>query len=254
MFSAGASLSQLVRTGAHLVVLTLFAGSPAAPFSETAEEIHESCGYPNELMATVRRSEDLAAIERIGADAQHAGFLDAIYRRAPDGNWLCRPGHDMFNPVPPAEPALWASVIAYLDATCDRLRPGLVLTCAAIGGHIDHLITRQCCEQIARTRNLELLIWEDLPYATGNPEPGGGGPHPAVYSTASAFDWAAKWHAVAAYQSQLRMLWPDGDDWQADLSVHARRQGRQRPAELSWRTTPASPTSHGSEPGAGRAA
>ncbi len=89
----GATLADLTAHGVEVHVVTLFAGAPTEPLSTVARTFHHNCGLPQDVTAVaVRIEKDRAAMDELGARAQHCGFLNAIYRRAPDGSWLC--GHD----------------------------------------------------------------------------------------------------------------------------------------------------------------
>lgn len=232
VLSAGGTIGRLVRGGAQVDVVTLFAGTPRGGLSETARHIHSLCGYaPNGSPAGQRRAEDVAALAILGARARHAGFLDAIYRTGPDGDWLCRPGRDMFVPEPTAEPELSAALLGHLEQVAAEQRPKLVLTCAAVGGHLDHRLARDAAVRVGRTLGVTTLLWEDLPYAVGRrtgPAPG----RPVPWSVDRA-SWLDKCMAIAQYRSQLGMLWPDGG-WQRELQAHALSWDGEHRVELFW--------------------
>ncbi|MGH3869204.1 MAG: PIG-L deacetylase family protein [Pseudonocardiaceae bacterium] len=99
--SAGATLTDFVARGADVNVFTLFAGAPPEPLSEVARAFHVKCGLSQDASAgALRIDEDRAAMDQLGVRAHHCGFLDAIYRRAPDGHWLCEHDRAMFDGLP----------------------------------------------------------------------------------------------------------------------------------------------------------
>lgn len=108
-----------------------------------------------------------ATLAELGARAQYRGFLDAIYRRAPDGSWLC--GHDqaMFDNLP-LDPLL-GEVSREVNRILAAIRPDLMLTCAAIGDHIDHRLTTAAVRNAVHGTEIHTLLWEDLPYAINHP-------------------------------------------------------------------------------------
>lgn len=234
VLSAGGLLSQLIRGGAEVDVVTLFAGIPHGELSGTARHIHDLCGYdPDGSPVVQRRAEDVAALTRLMARVWHADFCDAIYRRTSDGSWLCRPGRDMFHPGLAAEPGLTAGLVAYLGGLATAVRPEVVLTCAAIGDHVDHRLARDAGIRLGQDLGGLTLAWEDLPYAVGRPPAPAPGKHRPIPWPVDDASWAAKLAAVGQYRSQLRLLWPDGG-WQADLEAHARARDERQPVELVW--------------------
>jgi LmbE family N-acetylglucosaminyl deacetylase len=103
----------------------------------------------------VRRGEDKAAAAIVGARTLHFDFLDCVYRRAPDGEWL----YSEIS-VPPHEADTdYPDRIA--QAISSRLRPDDRLVCQlALGSHVDHVLVRQAAELLGRP----LLYVIDVPY------------------------------------------------------------------------------------------
>ncbi len=124
-----------------------------------------------------------------------------------------------------------------VEGAIEATRPHLVLTCAAIGDHVDHCLTRDAVLVAARGKDIRLRLWQDIPYAVWHGSsleavaPGAGAPE--LVETPDDRAWRAKHQAVAAYVSQLRMLWPDSD-FRDDLDRHARSLGGARRGELFW--------------------
>ncbi|MGH3717705.1 MAG: PIG-L deacetylase family protein [Pseudonocardiaceae bacterium] len=231
--SAGATLADFATRGADVEVCTLFAGVPCEPLSVVARAFHTTCDLPQDTSAVARRiEEDRAAMDQLGARAHYCGFLDFIYRRAPDGRPLC--GHDqaMFDDLPLEWDGLLGEVSREVGRVVAALAPDLVLTCAAVGDHIDHRLTRAAVLDAVTT--VPILLWEDLPYGIGRPPLA---PPPRAPTT-SREAWERKWRAIACYPTQIRMLWPAGTDWTAELRTHAQTRGNGRPAELMVSPTP----------------
>jgi LmbE family N-acetylglucosaminyl deacetylase len=165
-------------------------------------------------------------MHELGAHAHHREFLDAIYRRAPDGQWLCRHDQAMFDAVP-LDQDLLDKVSREVRHVLHTVDPDLVLTCAAIGDHIDHRLTRAAALH-AVTSTEAILLWEDIPYAIGHPPT----PTPHLPPPESSEAWERKWRAIACYATQVRMLWPTNTDWAVHLLAHAQTRGHGHPAEL----------------------
>lgn len=245
VMSFGAGLARAARDGATVTVYTTFAGSATPPYSPAARRMHGIWGLaPEDDAALHRRREDIAALAHLGADHRHGRFLDAIYRRLPDGRWLA--GHVegrkklAFNERPPDDDRdLVAGIKDDLGSLIGELDPTLIVTCAAVGGHSDHLATRDAALFAAYERGVPVRLWEDLPYALfrpdtvelpqgfrrGSPEAGPAGEEPR----------ARKLRAVASYSSQVTMF--DGRDggFLDRLAAHG---------ETTW------PVVRGSAPGA----
>jgi LmbE family N-acetylglucosaminyl deacetylase len=230
--SAGALLAGLADGGSDVHVVTLFAGLPQEAISPLARAFHDSCDLPHDATAVAaRRREDLDAIHILGARAHHAELLDAVYRRRRDGEWLYDDGWALFDGMSPADDVM-TEVRACVERFLDLLTPDLILTCAAVGGHADHLFTRTAVTAVAEPTEAGVMLWEDLPYAIGAGQPGHmGTPLPIRVSPA---DWERKRAAVARYASQTRILWPGYADWARTLKDHALSRGNGQLAEVLW--------------------
>jgi hypothetical protein len=121
-----------------------------------------------------------------------------------------------------------------------------VLTCAAIGRHIDHVRTRDAVLTSARTADVEVRLWQDQPYAAlypGIPDlPPGHELRDGDAEVVSAASWDAKLAAVAHYGSQLESLRHDGtvvaEQLDAQGRLVAEAHGPHARAELTWRVHP----------------
>lgn len=231
VLSAGASLSEGVLEGHAIEVYTLFAGIACPPFSPIALAFHDACGLGHDA-TSARRDEDLAAMMAIGASAHHGPFLDAVYRQRADGTWLCAHEDGMFDPAWPAEPALLSSLETAIRCRCEVFRPTMIATCFALGSHVDHRLTHTAALRVSQLLQVPLLLWEDLPYAVGDPLR--EAPDPAIMLRARPEAWHRKRQAIRCYPSQIRMLWPVEADWWDILWHHATIRGGDAPAELAW--------------------
>jgi LmbE family N-acetylglucosaminyl deacetylase len=230
--SVGALLAGLARRGTEVHVVTLFAGAPQESLSPVAHAFHHACRLPHNATAVaVRRHEDLEAMRILGAQAHHAGLLDALYRRSRDGRWSCDHDRAMFDTAS-AEEGILAAVCDSVERFQELVRPDLIITCAAIGGHVDHVLGKTAVTAVAEMTDTRFLLWEDLPYAIGRRLSADIGK--PVQMPVSPADWARKREAVARYASQTRMLWPDRGDWVKALTEHALDRGAGRLVEVLW--------------------
>lgn len=232
VLSIGATLHAMAQTGHAVLIATVFSGDPPHGLSPVAHAFHADCGLGDDAMA-VRREEDRLAVRQLGCQAHRLDFADAIYRQAESGHWLCRHDRAMFTDESRDRPGLRHEISEAIAALTAQLSPAIMLTCAAVGGHVDHRLTRQAVTTTSRHRGLPLVLWQDLPYAVSTEAAA-----PADVCERPSYPgdeaWEAKAAAVACYPSQLRMLWPDGRLGWRSLYDHGLRVGAGRPAELGW--------------------
>lgn len=234
VLSIGATIACLVSQGVAVEVLTLFAGQPVGDLSPVARHFHDLCEHTHNSSAIrARRKEDQVAMEALGAQWTHSDFLDAVYRRTRDGQWLCIEDLAMFADDLADESYLVEELSKHISLSVNHLAPDLLFTSAANGGHVDHSHTLRATRATAEGFGLRMLAWEDLPYAIGT-EP--MTPQEAAEQVCLPLHerhWISKLNAVDAYASQVRMLWPAGD-WATELTTHATSRGAGTPVELLW--------------------
>jgi LmbE family N-acetylglucosaminyl deacetylase len=219
--SAGGRIFDLTASGHEVLVWTMFAKSAFPPYSPLAQDLHDLWKLPDDPVG-VRRIEDERAVTRLGAEARHSEFLDAIYRRDPAG-WRFVEGASLY--APDDDAGLHASLCATVRDALSA-EPDLVLTAAAVGSHVDHVAVRDAVLATCRDTGVPVRLWQDLPYSARTSQAPGvpagtslGAPEAIPVSGAG---WLAKCDAVACYASQLPALWPDDADFRVPLAAHAR--------------------------------
>ncbi|MDF2708572.1 MAG: hypothetical protein K0R62_4224 [Nonomuraea muscovyensis] len=253
VLSWGGTIAALTRRGVRVVVLTVFAGCGGDPLPPYAEQYHSWWRASGTVAAAVaataaegmrlRRAEDARACAALAAEPVHLDFTEALYRRRADGSPRCAAGDDLFSAPDPDDLALQRAVAGALGGWIAELVPGEVHAPAAVGGHLDHVLTARACASALRD-GPPGRWYEDLPYAMEPPEPGvpAAGLGPAAASPLTGGDWRRKVAAAAAYRSQHPMLWDD--DWPDRLLAHAREAGGGTPAERHWAAAPGSNGDH----------
>lgn len=163
VFSAGGLIYEQAQAGIPVEIWTVMSGfAPEEAVSPFAALHHHLWGASSAEEATrLRRHEDQCAAAILEADVVHFDFLDCLYRRGMNGEWLYS---DVFA-TPHLEDAGLPSQIA------ETLRPGLepedVLVCQlALGSHVDHVLVRQGAELLG----LSLVYDIDVPYIFYHPE------------------------------------------------------------------------------------
>lgn len=244
VLSAGGRIADLAAAGMRVTVFTVFAGDPSGPYSALARILHKTWGLAREPVRQ-RRAEDRRALDCLQARPIHGTELDAIYRKNGDGGWLVDNGTWPTEHDTKSELELTDRIAATVAEVIATLRPELVLTCASIGGHIDHRHTCDAVRTATAATGTPLQLWTDMPYSQDQlrelpPEVAartGEHGHEPFFIGDDA--WARKLRAIAAYKSQHSMLWPGATDvyevlgkQAADLALAYGQAGR---CELYWR-------------------
>jgi len=212
VLSAGGLIHDQIQAGQQVEIWTILCGYPADDkLSPYAQLLHQEWGVASVSdLVRSRREEDLNACRIIGASPVYFDFLDCIYRRGKNGDWLY--GY-IFVP-PHEEEADFPAAIA--EAISARLKPTDQLVCQlGLGSHVDHLLVRRAVELLQRP----LLYYADVPYLFKTPEelaPNTAGMKAKVYSVGEA--GLKSWQeAVAAYASQISSLFDDSDQMRAQI-------------------------------------
>ena len=202
VLSAGGLIYEQTQAGIPVEMWTFMCGNPPegdgdSPF---ARSLHAQWGFSSaEETVRERRLEDRNAAAIVGASVTHFDFLDCIYRRGKNGEWLYKEIS-----IPPVEED--AGIPARIAETISaRLQPDDVLVCQlSVGSHVDHVLVRMGAELVGRP-----LVYDiDIPYLFYKPQelaPKSAGMQESVqFITESGLK---RWQeAVLAYKSQLPVL------------------------------------------------
>jgi LmbE family N-acetylglucosaminyl deacetylase len=201
ILSAGGLIYEQTRSGIPVEIWTFMCGyAPAEAVSPFAESIHQQWGFHSaEETTRRRREEDKNAAAIVGAKIVHFDFLDCIYRRGPNGEWL----YSEISVPPHIEDAQVPKQIA--ETVSSRLLPDDVLVAQlAVGSHVDHVLVRQAAELLGRP----LLYDIDIPYMFYKPDefaPKSVGMQESTHLITEA-GLQAWQDAVLEYKSQLPVL------------------------------------------------
>ncbi|MDD2921893.1 MAG: PIG-L family deacetylase, partial [Anaerolineales bacterium] len=87
--SAGGLIYSQVRAGLDVEILTILSGFPPDAISPFAQDLHRQWGIAAAAdLIRARRAEDTEAAKILGAKTIRLDYLDCIYRRGKNGNWL----------------------------------------------------------------------------------------------------------------------------------------------------------------------
>src|ERR1041385_6717620 len=182
VFSAGGLIYDQTQTGIPVQIWTFMCGyPPEGDLSPYAELLHAQWGFSSaEETTRLRREEDKRAATMVGAETVHFDFLDCIYRKGADGEWLY---WDVEMPPQSADLGLPFQIAAEI---LTRLEPDDVVVCQlAVGSHVDHVLVRQAAELLKRP-----IVYDiDVPYIfykQGDLEPKSAGLQESVYPITAA--------------------------------------------------------------------
>lgn len=241
VLSCGGLIARQVQTGERVLALTVFAGDPL-PGQETplAAALAERSQAAGSYMA-LRRAEDRAAIESLGASWLHWSYPDCIYRLHPHSGEPLYPDEiAIFGEIHPCErSALLGDLTVRLQALCDERHPVAVYAPLTVGHHVDHHLVQWASRRLTR-RGWTLRFYEDYPYVA---LPGlleaalaiaGDGWQPDLEPMAPPA-LQAKIAAIACYRSQLGGLFGDTESMPKQVRGYAESLSATGPAERLWR-------------------
>ena len=221
VLSCGGLIWEQTHTGIAVEIWTVCAGNPPpGPISDFAANMHKTwkTGTAQETVE-LRRIEDQNAGRRVGASVQHLTIADAIYRRSNTGT-LIYPENIFVEPNP-REARLAEEMLGQFT---NRLTQYDTLVCPlAVGGHVDHRITRVAAEML----NRPLWYYADIPYTLNYPDTLA----PAIdRMTSKTFFISAKglhaWQdSIAAHASQISSLFTDEDGMRQKIKEYAQASG-----------------------------
>jgi LmbE family N-acetylglucosaminyl deacetylase len=163
VFCAGGLIFDQTQAGLPVEIWTFMSGyAREVDVSPFAQVLHFQWGASSAEEATrMRREEDQQAATILGAGILHFDFLDCVYRRGTDGEWLYPA---VFVPPHPEDARIPPQVAQTIST---HIHPDDVLVCPlTLGSHVDHVLVRQGAELLGRP--LHYMI--DVPYIFGHPE------------------------------------------------------------------------------------
>lgn len=204
VLSAGGLIYEQTKSGVPVEIWTLMAGYPPdlpeAEYSTYAQQQHTQWGFSSAREGIdLRRREDQSAAARVGASFLHFDFLDCIYRRSLNGDWLY---YEITDPPRPDDAEIPSQIAEAISA---GLRRDDVLVCQlSVGSHVDHVLVRQAAELL----DWPLLYDVDIPYLFTKPhelEPKAAGMKESVQLVTEA-GLRAWQEAILEYKSQIPVL------------------------------------------------
>ena len=220
ILSCGGLIWEQVKKKTPVEIWTICAGDAIpGPLSPLALECHQQWGYSSaEEVVAARRAENQDAAALVGAETVDFSIADCIYRRTSTGNLLYTA--EVFGPIHPSDEMLDADIAAALAG--ELLPDDQIVSPLAIGGHIDHILTRRAAEKLMRP----VWYYADIPYLLNDNK---RLPSATKDLLKKLFPITRKglgyWQeGIAVYRSQTSMLFEDGDKMKAAISLYWKDQ------------------------------
>lgn len=219
--SVGGLIWELTRAGEIVEIWTVCAGEPPAgvPLSAFAQSLHERWGGSVRAVG-MRRAEDRSSCRRIGARPRHLDLPDAIYRIRPDGRALIEREEDLQTAAPEEH-----AIVQVVSAIRKRYLPHMNLVSPlAIGGHVDHRLTRMAAERLG----VRLYYYAEYPYVTDSTERLTDYIHAdweEMRREISPQGLQAWQSAIAEHRSQISTFWRGIEEMKASIADYWGRGG-----------------------------
>ncbi len=165
--SCGGTIALQVAMGQHVLVMTVFGGSPpagGAPLSSFARQLLQRDGLGADPAEAVRRrrEEDAAAIGALGADVLWHDIPEAIYRGSPA---YYATNEALFGAIHPADLALDDQIARLLGEIHQRAPLAALYAPLGVGAHVDHQLVCSAADRLAQQK-VNVKFFEDFPYVT----------------------------------------------------------------------------------------
>ena len=223
VLSLGGLLWEQSQAGNEVEIWTICAGDPPpGAFSPFAESLHARWETGTQSMS-IRRAEDRASCQRLGAAYVHFPIPDCIYRRSPiSGKHLYAAEDALWEPVHPDEESLIVQICEQIQANLSS--QAQVVCPMTIGNHVDHRLTRAAAESLGRP----LWFYADYPYVLQNEHMARLKEFPSKVTKISSKGITAWQEGVAAHHSQISTFWQDLHEMNQAIQFFAEKMGGVR--------------------------
>jgi LmbE family N-acetylglucosaminyl deacetylase len=243
VLSVGGLIDRAIKRGIGVVVGTILTRDAPQDVasSPTVQQLHSRWGLgPNPYL--VRRQEDIAAVQSLGAEIIHAGLLDSIYRTDAKGNFLYPDPTSRFS-EPSANDQIRNPLRELLAEWINSVKPTCILSPLGVGRHVDHKLTSDALRELSASKDLKVFLYEDMPYSAGFYPPHSPDTVLAATSRSSwtigapatiAVDPERKVAAVMKYKSQIKNIFPGDRDVAEELKRYMLVESNRGSQERVW--------------------
>lgn len=209
--SCGGLIWEQDQAGDTVSVWTVCAAAPAGQeLSPFAQSLHQRWQAPEEA-ASRRRLEDQESVRILGASYRYFDLPDCIYRTDSNGHFLYDSEESLFSPLHPAEESLVMDLAGWLAEAAGQSLAKVVCP-LALGGHVDHRLTRAAVERWQQADPSQVVVYyPDYPYVLNQQadlrhlKDQGWQEKKFQVSEAGLQAWV---ESVAAHASQISTFWP----------------------------------------------
>lgn len=224
VLSCGGQIWEQTQKGIPVEIWTVCAGeAPPGPLSMLAMACHHQWGIESaESVIATRRIENQEAAVLLGTETVDFSIPDCIYRRSTSGDLLYP--EDVFVPIRASEKKLDADITAALIS--ELRKADRVVSPLAIGGHVDHVLTRLAAEHLDRP----FWYYADIPYLFTHAEmlaTATKGLKETLYPV-SEKGLRAWQRGIAAYVTQIQMLFETKENMQEAIRLYWETQRKAR--------------------------
>jgi len=196
-------------------MLTIMAGDPPETLPDTpiVRELHQRWQAGSKPVS-IRREEDTASAQVIGANVAHREFTDCVYRQV-NGKALYPSEESLFGEIAPDDPL--PDNLSVESLLLPLLFPGVNTLYAplGVGHHVDHQIVRNWALEIReRHPNMTVYFYEEYPYTRNQSAIEAAKANLPASLTLTQhqqrFDFvaiSAKIQAISCHRSQLSTFW-----------------------------------------------
>lgn len=200
--SCGGTISRLVDGGSAVRILTVFGGDEREPFSVPAQVLHDEWKLDRPIAS--RRLEDASACRILGCENAFLDFTDAIYRQDAGGRHLYPTFDSLRGSIAPEDGALAGRIAAEVSLQLSG-KPTFVYCPLAIGGHVDHVVVRNC-GRLLGTEGATVLSYRDFYYDREAAADAGVSPMNCMVVSLTPAEISRKVDAFSEYKSQISDL------------------------------------------------
>jgi LmbE family N-acetylglucosaminyl deacetylase len=169
VYSCGGTLGVQISSGIRPVVITVFGGVPPQNLRPSPFAVQANRGMGLDLSrgmdvaVELRRKEDAAALDYIGADYLWLDYLDAVYRGNPP--YYTSDSQLMGGEIDHGDLWIDQQLAQTLIELSDRLPDTVWYAPLGIGEHVDHQIISSAIDRLIQ-RGSKVYLYEDFPYIT----------------------------------------------------------------------------------------
>lgn len=180
--SCGAVISYL-KDKTKVTVISVCTEISPLPYTLSAKTFLRQCGFESaKRLFELRRQEDREVFQSIGVETRHLGLTDASWRKKEHLNFFERMfgrllpeflhvyptyrWHIISGRVSALDEETVSLLKRVLKKEIDNTKKVCVFCPMAIGGHVDHVLTRDCVTELFD----ECVVWSDFPYNSTSKE------------------------------------------------------------------------------------